>query len=698
VSRSRRLSPQHVAVTVLTLDPAQRLAERLWSVDGLPFDTMSVVPAPKAVGGALLLSLNAVVYVNEKVRIALPLNTLAVIGPKLSALPMNARPVSPLAVPSARFVARDTALICTDDGGLHALRLIFSSGTVKSLALRRIGRMTPASTITALAPRLVFAGSRLGDSLLLHIREKTREEIVAEHEERKERARREQEEAERAAREAVLDADGRADDGGVSDLGALGGEIALIDEERRFCRSVCTRCADGMLFVDARPNDAHHDDDDDNDDDDDDRSAEEQVSKRARTQEAEPLEEIADEDNPYAVFESDATGRWRRRRGGGDDDCSCGARRRLPVGDLDDARCPSLPSRRTPSRRQRIATMTTRTPTPLRMSLCGRCRRATRLFIAVQDDDDEVATVVNAPFGMPLDVPLFRVAVCDMLVGTGPLSGLAVGRTGGIDQREADAAMQAQLASAPRPRARRRRENDDDDGDDDVHGVAGPTLSTTMLGEAGVRILPNEPKPGVGLRVATRPTRLSRRCAPRSTPSTPKRWRSSDSTRRSSRRCATSTSSATPSDARATTRSGATFTLATATSSSAHDAERRAASERENAELQALRARTPQEAATQQAEQRARAQSARASSRRRSATPRRERATMLLGDEQRRAPSSTWSRARAATTTARCRCCTRRCDRARSTRWRCPAAAPCGRCTCVCPPACRPSSATSTRC
>jgi cleavage and polyadenylation specificity factor subunit 1 len=61
-----------VAVTVLTLDPALRLAERLWSVDGLPFDTMSVVPAPKAVGGALLLSLNAVVYVNEKVRIALP--------------------------------------------------------------------------------------------------------------------------------------------------------------------------------------------------------------------------------------------------------------------------------------------------------------------------------------------------------------------------------------------------------------------------------------------------------------------------------------------------------------------------------------------------------------------------------------------------------------------------------------------------
>jgi hypothetical protein len=622
-----------VAVTVLTLDPALRLAERLWSVDGLPFDTMSVVPAPKAVGGALLLSLNAVVYVNEKVRIALPLNTLAVIGPKLSALPMNARPVSPLAVPSARFVARDTALICTDDGGLHALRLIFSSGTVKSLALRRVGRMTPASTITALAPRLVFAGSRLGDSLLLHIREKTREEIVAEHEERKERARREQEETERAAREAVLDADNGADDGGVSDLGALGGEIALIDEEDDFADPFALAVQTALLFVDARPDhDAHHDDDDDNDHDDDDKSAEEQVSKRARTQEAEPLEEIADEDNPYAVFESDATA------GGGDAAVAATTaaveRDDDSVGDLDDA----LPD---------FAESTYAEPPPADRYNDDAHADAVEdvavrpmppsdaLFIAVQDDDDEVATVVNAPFGMPLDVPLFRVAVCDMLVGTGPLSGLAVGRTGGIDQREADAAMQAQLASAAAAESAPAAENDDDDGDDDVHGVAGPTLSTTMLGEAGVRILPNEPKPGVGLRVAhasdsvvaslrakEHDDHAEAVALKRQHESQLEEMRNEHKQRYADRRARYESERR---DVHARDRDQFERRA---------DAERRAASERENNELQALRARHTQEAATQQAEQ-ARARTERKGQLEAAERDAKERAKQqLLGDEQ----------------------------------------------------------------
>jgi hypothetical protein len=626
------------AVTVLTLDPAQRLAERLWSVDGLPFDTMSVVAAPKAVGGALLLALNTVLYVSEKLRIALPVNTLSVVGPKLSALPMNARPVSPLAVPSVRFVARDTALICTDDGALHALRLIFASGIVKSLAIRRLGRMTPASTITALAPRLVFAGSRLGDSLLLHIREKTREEIVSEAEERKERARREQEEAERAAREAVLEGgDAEADDGGVSDLGALGGEIALIDENDDFADPFALAVQSAMLFVDIVRPEHGRDDDHDDDDDVDDKSAEEQVAKRARTQKEEATEEIADEDNPYAVFETGdsaaattaaATSATTAAQQHDDDSADDSV-------NLDDAPVPEFaePTFVEPPQVDRFDDLHA---APAEEDEAVRPKMPDdALFAPVEDNADELAAVVNAPFGMPLDVPLFRVAVCDTLVGTGPLSGLAVGRTGGIDQREADAAMQAQLASASAAEAAREAANDEEDGNDDVHGVAGPTLSTAMLGEAGVRILPNEPKPGVGLRVVSNGDAMvtslrAKEHAEHAEAVALKRQheaqieelRNEHKQRYQERRARLD---AERRDAHGRDRDQV---------ERRYDSDRRAATDRENADLQALRARHAQESAAQQAEH-ARARAERkdkleAAEREAKASAR----NLLLGDEQ----------------------------------------------------------------
>jgi hypothetical protein len=543
------------AVTVLTLDPTQRLAERLWSFDGMPFDTHLVIAAPKAIGGALLLSLNCVLYVNEKVRIALPVETLGVIGPKLVALPMSNRPVSALVSPSVRFIAPNTALISTDDGWLHALRLIIVSGVVKSLAIRRIGRSSPASTITALAPRLVFTGSRLGDSLLLHVREKSREQVLAEAEERRERARRDQEEADRAAHSAWIAASAAGAGAGAVDavdIGALGADIALIDTSDDFADPFAVAAQSAMLFTDVpRGNDdadgalKHEGDDDDDDADKDDKFAE-QAGKRARSEkDAPPIDEIDDEDNPYAVLETavvkvDAgeTEPAAVAAVAATDEQQQEQQEQQEEQHIDDVKTEfDEPAFAEPApvdsfdEREPGSRSAAPSDEPVRPTPPGDV-----LFQAVQDDEAEVAAVAEAPFGMPLDVPLFRVVVCDMLVGTGPLAGLAVGRTGGVDQSEADAALRAQLASA-NANADEGDGLDDDDGDDAKHGVAGPTLSSPS-------------------------------CAPRSTPSTSRCWRSSERTSRTRTSCATRTGSAWRSGARATTKTGAWRAIAIAQRSS----------------------------------------------------------------------------------------------------------------------------------
>ena len=56
-----------VRLDVLTLDVKERVSAFIWSKEALPFDAFEVLPVPMPIGGALVLSVNALFYLNQGV-------------------------------------------------------------------------------------------------------------------------------------------------------------------------------------------------------------------------------------------------------------------------------------------------------------------------------------------------------------------------------------------------------------------------------------------------------------------------------------------------------------------------------------------------------------------------------------------------------------------------------------------------------
>jgi hypothetical protein len=64
-------------VAVVSLDTAMHVNPLIWSADRLPYDCERLIAVPEPTGGALVLSLNTLIYVNQSVRIGVKLNELA---------------------------------------------------------------------------------------------------------------------------------------------------------------------------------------------------------------------------------------------------------------------------------------------------------------------------------------------------------------------------------------------------------------------------------------------------------------------------------------------------------------------------------------------------------------------------------------------------------------------------------------------
>ena len=71
---SLSLSPSRLAVrrdtyqlVAISLNMEQRVHPVIWTVTNLPFDCLRIAPVPRPIGGALVLAVNCLLYLNQSV-------------------------------------------------------------------------------------------------------------------------------------------------------------------------------------------------------------------------------------------------------------------------------------------------------------------------------------------------------------------------------------------------------------------------------------------------------------------------------------------------------------------------------------------------------------------------------------------------------------------------------------------------------
>lgn len=54
-------------MVALSLNIQQRVHPVIWTVSNLPFDSSQVIPISKPIGGCLIMTINALIYLNQSV-------------------------------------------------------------------------------------------------------------------------------------------------------------------------------------------------------------------------------------------------------------------------------------------------------------------------------------------------------------------------------------------------------------------------------------------------------------------------------------------------------------------------------------------------------------------------------------------------------------------------------------------------------
>lgn len=158
-------------------------------VENLPHDCSSIEPCPPSLGGVVIVSCNALIYVDQASRkTALPVNGWA---SRISDMPMQTlRPEEQewdLHLEGARavFVDEHTFFTITKDGVVYPVELILDGKIVTRLSM---GVPMAQTTIPSLAKNLsstlrvgegevLFIGSTVGPSVLIKTR-RTEEEVL----------------------------------------------------------------------------------------------------------------------------------------------------------------------------------------------------------------------------------------------------------------------------------------------------------------------------------------------------------------------------------------------------------------------------------------------------------------------------------------------------------------------------------------
>lgn len=170
---------------IITLDPLTRSYPVITGVEGLPYDCLSLLACPASVGGVLVLTANALLYIDRSSRrLALPLNGWpARTSEGAFAPPPREHEDRMLALEGARMAFggdERTVLLVLRDGAVHTLELTLEGRVVVGFTLGdAVVRTAVPAVVSNVGKEHVFIGSTVGESALLKT-VRVEEEVVDE--------------------------------------------------------------------------------------------------------------------------------------------------------------------------------------------------------------------------------------------------------------------------------------------------------------------------------------------------------------------------------------------------------------------------------------------------------------------------------------------------------------------------------------
>jgi len=138
-----------------------------------------VYPIQKPIGGCLVMTVNAVIYLNQSVPpYGVSLNSSADNSTAFPLKPQDGVRIS-LDCANFAFIDVDKLVISLRTGDLYVLTLcVDSMRTVRNFHFHKAAASVLTSCICVLHSEYIFLGSRLGNSLLLHFTEEDQSTVI----------------------------------------------------------------------------------------------------------------------------------------------------------------------------------------------------------------------------------------------------------------------------------------------------------------------------------------------------------------------------------------------------------------------------------------------------------------------------------------------------------------------------------------
>ena len=163
-----------VRLIIFTLDNATENYPIITSVDGLPHDSLSLLPCSTSLGGVVITTTNALIYVDQSSRrLALPLNgwtsRLSDI-PLLSIAPSDEPRKLILEGSRSVFVDEKTFFLILKDGAVYRVEIVVDGKTVSKLTMSPpLAQSSIPSVAMNIGSEHIFIGSTAGPSVLLKV-------------------------------------------------------------------------------------------------------------------------------------------------------------------------------------------------------------------------------------------------------------------------------------------------------------------------------------------------------------------------------------------------------------------------------------------------------------------------------------------------------------------------------------------------
>lgn len=158
----------------LSINIAQKSNPVIWPVDKLPFDCLNCLPVPKPIGGILVLATNSIIYLNQSIpAYGVALNSLIRESTRYPLRFLFDLKIS-LDLAESIFIGNDKVLITVKTGDVYILTLHTDTmRTVREFTFDRLCNTVISNCLCKCDNNLLFLGSRVGNSLIVRLNEKT---------------------------------------------------------------------------------------------------------------------------------------------------------------------------------------------------------------------------------------------------------------------------------------------------------------------------------------------------------------------------------------------------------------------------------------------------------------------------------------------------------------------------------------------